>query len=172
MNSNFRNLAIWVVIGLLLVALFNLFQVPGQSRRGNEISYSELLSQVDSGSVSEVVIQGHRISGTFSDKSRTFTTFAPEDPGLVARPVLDLVRAGTLLRHADQEFRWLGTDRVALHGSQPMALALGCRADAASGKAPHPTANFTSPWMQNAISRIVNTIDIRLLLAEYEVPQP
>ncbi|MET0569295.1 MAG: ATP-dependent zinc metalloprotease FtsH, partial [Hyphomicrobiaceae bacterium] len=70
---------------LLLLALFNLFQNTPQSRRGNEISYSELLSQVDSGNISEVVIQGHRISGTFSDKSRTFTSFAPEDPGLVER---------------------------------------------------------------------------------------
>ncbi len=85
MNVHFRNFAIWVIIGLLLLALFNLFQNTPQSRRGNEISYSELLSQVDSGNISEVVIQGHRISGTFSDKSRTFTTFAPEDPGLVER---------------------------------------------------------------------------------------
>ena len=85
MNVHFRNFAIWVIIGLLLLALFNLFQNTPQSRRGNEISYSELLSQVDSGNISEVVIQGHRISGTFSDKSRTFTSFAPEDPGLVER---------------------------------------------------------------------------------------
>jgi cell division protease FtsH len=85
MNAHFRNFAIWVIIGLLLLALFNLFQNTPQSRRANEISYSELLSQVDSGNISEVVIQGHRISGHFSDKSRTFTTFAPEDPGLVER---------------------------------------------------------------------------------------
>ena len=85
MNVHFRNFAIWVIIGLLLLALFNLFQNTPQSRRANEISYSELLSQVDAGNISEVVIQGHRISGNFADKSRTFTSFAPEDPGLVER---------------------------------------------------------------------------------------
>ena len=85
MNSNFRNLAIWVVIGLLLVALFNLFQGPGQGRRGNEISYSEFLAGVESGSVSEVTIAKHRISGVFRDKSAGFSTVAPEDPGLVER---------------------------------------------------------------------------------------
>jgi len=85
MNTHFRNFAIWVIIGLLLLALFNLFQNTPQNRRANEISYSELLSQVDAGNISEVVIQGHRISGHFSDKSRAFTTFAPEDPGLVDR---------------------------------------------------------------------------------------
>jgi cell division protease FtsH len=86
MNSNFRNLAIWVVIGLLLVALFNLFQGPGQGRRGNEISYTEFLAGVESGSVSEVTIQKHRISGIFRDKSAAFTTNTPpEDPGLIER---------------------------------------------------------------------------------------
>jgi cell division protease FtsH len=85
MNSNFRNLAIWVVIGLLLMALFNLFQNPGQSRRGNEIPYSDFLAGVDSGNVSEVTIAKHRISGAYRDKSNTFTTIAPEDPNLVER---------------------------------------------------------------------------------------
>ena len=85
MNSNFRNLAIWVVIGLLLMALFNLFQNPGQGRRGNEISYSEFLAGVETGNVSEVTIAKHRISGAYRDKSSTFTTIAPEDPNLVER---------------------------------------------------------------------------------------
>jgi cell division protease FtsH len=86
MNSNFRNLAIWVVIGLLLMALFNLFQNPGTARRGNEISYTEFLAGVESGSVSEVTIQKHRLSGVYRDKSATFTTNTPpEDPGLIER---------------------------------------------------------------------------------------
>ena len=34
MNSHFRNFAIWVVIGLLLFALFNLFQNPVQKAPG------------------------------------------------------------------------------------------------------------------------------------------
>ena len=53
MNSNFRNFVIWVFIGLLLVALFNLFQTPGVQVRGNEISFSQLLSEVDGGNVQE-----------------------------------------------------------------------------------------------------------------------
>jgi cell division protease FtsH len=85
MNSNFRNLAIWVIIGLLLMALFNLFQNPGQTRRGNEISYSELLAGVEAGNVSEVTISKHRITGQYRDKGGTFTAIAPDDPGLVER---------------------------------------------------------------------------------------
>ena len=85
MNSNFRNLAIWVVIGLLLMALFNLFQNPSQGRRGNEIPYSEFLAGVDAGNVAEVTIAKHRITGTYRDKGASFTTISPEDPGLVER---------------------------------------------------------------------------------------
>ena len=47
MNSNFRNFAIWVIIGLLLIALFNLFQSPGTRMRTNEISFSKLLVEVE-----------------------------------------------------------------------------------------------------------------------------
>jgi cell division protease FtsH len=85
MNSNFRNLAIWVVIGLLLMALFNLFQNPGTARRGNEISYSDFLAGVDAGNISEVVIAKHRITGSYRDKGSTFSTVSPEDPNLVER---------------------------------------------------------------------------------------
>ena len=82
MNSNFRNFAIWVLIGLALVFLFNLFQSPGVQVRGNEISFSQLLSEVDAGSVQDVTIAGSQITGHFSD-GRSFQTYAPNDPSLV-----------------------------------------------------------------------------------------
>jgi cell division protease FtsH len=85
MNSNFRNLAIWVVIGLLLMALFNLFQNPGQGRGRNEVRYTDFLAAVESGSVDEVTIAKHRITGTYRDKGAQFSTIAPEDANLVER---------------------------------------------------------------------------------------
>src|SRR5665811_455455 len=84
MNSNFRNFVIWVFIGLLLVALFNLFQTPGAQVRGNEISFSQLLSEVDGGNVQDVTIAGSQITGHFTD-GRIFQTYAPNDPNLVER---------------------------------------------------------------------------------------
>jgi cell division protease FtsH len=85
MNSNFRNLAIWVVIALLLVALFNLFQQGGGQRgRGDEISYSEFLDGVEAGQVADVTIQKHKIWGTY--KNLKFVTIAPPgDSDLVER---------------------------------------------------------------------------------------
>jgi len=86
MNSNFRNLAIWVVIVLVLVALFNLFQGSAGRGRGDPISYSDFLAAVESGNVADVTIQKHRVEGSYRDKGGRFTTFTPpEDPGLIER---------------------------------------------------------------------------------------
>ena len=86
MNAHFRNFAIWIVLILLVVAVFNLIQSSSQSRRGNEVSYSEFLTQVEKSNVSEIVIQGSRITGKYVDSSTSFNTYMPpEDPGLIER---------------------------------------------------------------------------------------
>ena len=84
MNANLRNFALWVIIGLLLIALFNLFQSPGQRTSSNEISFSQLLTEVDQGRVRDVTISGSQINGHFND-GRSFQTYAPNDPSLVQR---------------------------------------------------------------------------------------
>jgi cell division protease FtsH len=84
MNANLRNFAVWVVIVLLLLALFSLFQNPGQRPVANDVSFSQLLREVDEGRVRDVVIQGNEISGQFTD-GRQFQTYAPNDPSLVER---------------------------------------------------------------------------------------
>ncbi|CAA0103833.1 ATP-dependent zinc metalloprotease FtsH [Starkeya nomas] len=84
MNANIRNFALWVIIVLLLLALFSLFQNPAQRQATNDISFSQLLSEVDQGRVRDVVIQGPEITGTFTD-GRAFQTYSPNDPSLVQR---------------------------------------------------------------------------------------
>jgi cell division protease FtsH len=84
MNANLRNFALWVIIVLLLLALFTLFQSPGQRASTQDISFSQLLTEVDAGKVRDVLIQGPDIHGTFND-GRAFQTYAPSDPTLVQR---------------------------------------------------------------------------------------
>ncbi len=83
--SNFgRNLALWVIIALLLVVLFNLFQ-PGTTRNAaTQVAYSDFIGEVNGGHVKDVVIQGRTISGQLAD-GRSFQTYTPEDPTLVSR---------------------------------------------------------------------------------------
>ncbi|WP_019195472.1 ATP-dependent zinc metalloprotease FtsH [Afipia birgiae] len=84
MNANLRNFALWVIIVLLLLALFTLFQNPGQRAASQDISFSQLLTEVDQNRVRDVVIQGPDINGTFTNGS-TFHTYAPNDPTLIKR---------------------------------------------------------------------------------------
>ncbi|NJL08639.1 MAG: ATP-dependent metallopeptidase FtsH/Yme1/Tma family protein [Methylacidiphilales bacterium] len=84
MNGNFRNFALWVIIVLLLLALFTLFQNPAQRQQANEIPFSQLLAEIDQNRVRDVVIEGSNVSGHFND-GKAFQTYAPDDPGLVQR---------------------------------------------------------------------------------------
>ena len=84
MNANLRNFALWVIIVLLLLALFTLFQNPGQRTSSQDIPFSQLLSDIDAGKVRDVVIQGPEIHGTYTTGG-SFQTYAPNDPTLVKR---------------------------------------------------------------------------------------
>ncbi len=85
MNNFGRNLALWVIVALLLVALFNLFQPSGNSRAGaQQVAYSDFVNEVNAGHVRDVVIQGRTVTGQLSD-GRNFQTYTPEDPQLVSR---------------------------------------------------------------------------------------
>jgi cell division protease FtsH len=83
--SNFgRNLALWVIIALLLVVLFNLFQPGSNHTAATQVAYSDFINEVNGGRVRDVVIQGRTVSGQLTD-GRTFQTYTPEDSTLVQR---------------------------------------------------------------------------------------
>ena len=91
MNNFGKNLALWIVIGLLLVALFNLFQTSSSRGPQATLAFSDFVNDVNRGQVADVTIQGNNISGHFTD-SRAFTTYAPNDPTLVNRLIEKGVR--------------------------------------------------------------------------------
>jgi cell division protease FtsH len=75
--GNARNIAFWVVLFLLILALFNLFG-GGQSNMSNRtLSYSDFYEAVDAGSVQSVTIDGEQVRVRRSDGA-TFTTIIPE----------------------------------------------------------------------------------------------
>jgi cell division protease FtsH len=82
--NNLRNLALWILIALLLVALFNLFQGTGSRPATTTINFTEFNQQVTQGAVKDVTIQRDQISGHLSN-GQAFITYAPNDPGLVQR---------------------------------------------------------------------------------------
>ena len=84
MNNFGKNLALWIIIGLLLVALFNLFQNSSSRGPHAQLAFSDFLGEVERGQVTDVTIMGNTIQGHFND-GRAFSTYAPNDPGLVER---------------------------------------------------------------------------------------
>ena len=81
--SNFgRNLALWVIIALLLVVPFNLFQPGASHTSATQVAYSDFISDVNNNRVRDVVIQGRTVTGQLND-GHAFQTYTPEDPTLV-----------------------------------------------------------------------------------------
>ena len=74
MKNFSKNIILWVVIGLLLIALFNLFQNSSSTNQSKEISFSDFLIAADNGNISEVKIIGNNVSGFFED-GRSFSTY-------------------------------------------------------------------------------------------------
>ncbi|MEQ8395418.1 ATP-dependent zinc metalloprotease FtsH [Thalassobaculum sp.] len=119
MNNFGKNLALWIIIGVLLVALFNLFQ--GSTPRTSQYSlpYSDFLSEVESGRVNQVTIQGNTINGHFSD-GRGFSTYAPQDSDLVNR----LSKSGVRISAAPPEEGMSGVLGILISWF-PMLLFIG-----------------------------------------------
>src|SRR6478752_7410101 len=84
MNPYLRNVALWGVIVMLVLALFTLFQPSSQRGSSTDIPFSQFLADIDAGRVRDVVIQGPEIHGTFGNGS-AFQTYSPNDPTLVQR---------------------------------------------------------------------------------------
>ena len=80
MNQQFyKNLALWLVISLMMVLLFQTVETPKSDT--TSVSYSDFLSMVEDGSVIKVTIQGNNISGM--SRQGLFKTFVPKDPELI-----------------------------------------------------------------------------------------
>jgi len=80
LNPFYKNLALWLVVSLLMVMLFNFFNRPGSG--AEQLSYSDFLGLVEKNQITSVVIQGQDIHGNTPEGTR-FRTYAPEDPQLI-----------------------------------------------------------------------------------------
>jgi cell division protease FtsH len=74
--NNVKNLGLWIVIALLLVVLFNVFQSTAQRSAGSEIAYSQMLTDIDNGAVRDLQIQGDRFTG-HRGNGETFSSTGP-----------------------------------------------------------------------------------------------
>ncbi len=82
MKNISKNVVLWIIIGLLLIVLFNLFQGSSNNRNTSKISFSDFIAATESGNVSEVNINGSNVTGFLND-GRSFNTYVPNYPNLV-----------------------------------------------------------------------------------------
>jgi cell division protease FtsH len=83
LNNFGRNIALWVIIALLVVALFNLFQSSDRQGGEQQLAFSDFMGQVETDQVLDVTIQGNDIKGTLRNGT-AFKSYAPNDPTLVS----------------------------------------------------------------------------------------
>jgi len=81
MNARMRNLALWIVIGLFMILLFNLFNVSSRAPE-TEMIFSDFMAKLDKGEVNEVTIKENDIRGVLKDGSK-FRTYTVNYPDLV-----------------------------------------------------------------------------------------
>ncbi len=116
MNNFSKNLLLWATISVVMVVLFNMFsQPPAQEQR---LSYSELLTRVSNGEITEVKIQGQRIQGVLLNEQR-FVSFNPNDPNLVQTLLDNNVR---VVAEPEDQSPWYFTVLISWF---PMLLLIG-----------------------------------------------
>jgi cell division protease FtsH len=81
MNSRTKNILFWVVVGLFMILLFNLFSVPHHEPE-EDVIFSEFMTKLDKGDVERVIIKASHISAVLKDKTR-IRTYSVEYPELV-----------------------------------------------------------------------------------------
>ncbi|HID97456.1 MAG TPA: AAA family ATPase, partial [Thermodesulfobacteriaceae bacterium] len=81
MNTFYKNLSLWLVIGLVMVFLFNLFNKPRAIDK--EIPYSDFVEFVKKGEIARVVMQGDRIEGVFTSQAPLQTVIPAQDQELI-----------------------------------------------------------------------------------------
>jgi len=116
-NQFYKNLALWLVISLVMILLFNM--MTQKSPEQQQISYSNFLSALENGQVQEVTIQGSDIKGKLKDNT-LFKTFVPDDPSLVS----ELRERGVLIDVKPEEDRGFWITMLASWGPILLLIAV------------------------------------------------
>lgn len=71
---NYKNLTLWLILGLVMILLFNLLSVP--KKLADEVIFSDFIMRLERGEVEEVIIKENHITGQFKD-GKKFRSYAP-----------------------------------------------------------------------------------------------
>ena len=72
----YKNIALWLLITLVMIFLFNYFNTVEHTKGKSTINYSNFVDLVKSGKVTKVILQGDEITGELSD-GKAFKSYSP-----------------------------------------------------------------------------------------------
>jgi len=101
LNQFYKNLALWLVISLIMILLFNLFNKPKPTQE--KMNYSDFVTAVDGGKITSVVIQGNDITGKLTD-GMEFRTYKPNDAKL--SETLLAKNVTVIAKPEEEKFSW------------------------------------------------------------------
>jgi cell division protease FtsH len=117
LNTFYKNLSMWLVIGLAMILLFNLFNKP--QSHVNSIKYSEFIAKVENKSINSVRIDGDTITGTISGGEEFKTVYPINDNELI--PMLRQAGIDITVKEAERQ-NWLMSILISWF---PMLLLIG-----------------------------------------------
>ncbi|CUS34401.1 ATP-dependent zinc metalloprotease FtsH [Candidatus Nitrospira nitrificans] len=82
MNTKTQKLMLWTVLGLFLLLLLNLWNMPTRAGVEEQVIFSDFMAKLDKGDVAKVIIRGHHISGVLQDNTR-LRTYSADYPDFV-----------------------------------------------------------------------------------------
>jgi len=101
LNQFYKNLSLWLVISLMMILLFNLFNKPKPTQE--RLNYSDFITAVDAGKVKSVVIQGDDVLGKYQD-GKEFRTYKPSD-AMISESLLEK-KVEVSARAEEEKFSW------------------------------------------------------------------
>lgn len=96
--NNFKSIAIWLVVALVLMTVFNQFNTRQQQTAQAHLDYSQFLDEVKKGQIAKVVIEGRTLNATTTEGKR-ISTYAPSDLWMVS----DLLKNGVNIEAKPEE---------------------------------------------------------------------
>ena len=98
MNNMFKSIAIWMVVALVLMTVFNQFNTRPQQAPQAQLDYSQFLEEVKQGHITKVTIEGRILKATTTDGNH-ITSYAPTDLWMVS----DLLKNGVKIEAKPEE---------------------------------------------------------------------
>jgi cell division protease FtsH len=96
--NNFKSIAIWMVVALVLMTVFNQFNNHQQQTAQVQLDYSQFLEEVKQGHITKVLIEGRALKATTAEGKR-ITSYAPNDLWMVS----DLLKNGVTIEAKPEE---------------------------------------------------------------------